>query len=312
MNIRHFQKGDEFEQLKIYNTAAASQHRFKPASFVDLQRRIQARDFDVATRWYAVENDAVVGYCTWQANGRVSYPWCLPGHESAAEPLFKQTIHSMQQRGVQKAFTAYRKDWPTITDFFVTQGFAQIREMVNYVLRFENLPTASSRVGNMITPATPEDVPAIYALDPSVFRVGSAEALKKELWENPYFAPTSVYVMRGRGDTTPVAAGIFITNSDYADARAVDPAMPCFRLGAFGTEGLTTKRIKGLFSFVARPDRAVHIGMDMLGHAANLLTDDDEILCYAAQVATDAPALHAFYEKVFERQGSFPVLEKTL
>jgi hypothetical protein len=175
------------------------------------------------------------------------------------------------------------------------------------------MPTASSRIGSTITPATPEDVPAIFALDPSVFRVGSAEALRTALWNNPYFTPSSLFVMRGRADSEPVAAGVFIKNADYADPRAVDSAMPCFRLGAFGTEGMTTKRIKGLFSFVTRPEHSVmQIGMDLLGHAANLLADDDEILCYAAQAATDAPALHRFYEKVFERQGSFPVLEKML
>ena len=89
--------------------------------------------------------------------------------------------------------------------------------------------------------------------------------------------------------------------------------MPCFRLGAFGTEGMTTKRVRGLFSFVTRPDRHIFgIGMDLLGHAANRLTDEDEVGCYAAQVASDATALHTFYERVFERQGSFPVHERDL
>jgi hypothetical protein len=89
--------------------------------------------------------------------------------------------------------------------------------------------------------------------------------------------------------------------------------MPCFRLGAFGTEGMTTKRIKGLFSFVTKPDRSVFsVGMDLLSYACNMLTDDDEIGCYAAQVASDAAALNAFYQKTFERQGSFPVFEKDL
>jgi hypothetical protein len=119
--------------------------------------------------------------------------------------------------------------------------------------------------------------------------------------------------MRNRDDGKPVAAGIFITEAKYADPRAVDPSMPCFRLGAFGTEGMTSKRIRGLFSFVTRPDRNVFtVGMDLLGYAAHQLRDEDEIACYAAQVASDAPALFAFYQRIFERQGSFPVYEREL
>lgn len=315
MNIRQFQPGDESEQLRIYNTAAAGLTKFKPGTIVDLQRRTQTKDFDPATRAYAIDksNGSVVGYCAWQTNGRVGYPWCLPGSESAALPLFAHTLQAMKQRGLRRAFTAYRKDWPSITDFFQKQGFTLAREMVNYVLAFENMPTPSARLSNTVTPAVVEDVPGIFALDPTVFRVSSADALKNALWHNPYFSPASLFVMRQRGDGQPLAAGIFITKADYADPRAVDPLMPCFRLGAFGTEGMTTKRIKGLFSFVTKPERSVFgIGMDMLSYASNMLTDDDEIGSYAAQVASDATALSAFYQQTFERQGSFPVFEKDL
>ncbi len=249
----------------------------------------------------------------WQANGRIGYPWCLPGFESAADPLFAHALDAIKQHGMRKAHTAYRKDWPTITDFFVKQGFALKREMVNYLLAFENMPTPSVRVNAAITPAAVEDVPGIFALDPSVFRVGSPEALRNALWNNPYFGPASLFVMRHPDDGKPAAAGVFITKADYADPRAVDAGMPCFRLGAFGSEGMGTKRIKGLFSFVTRPDRSVFgFGMDLLSYAANMLTDEDEINCFAAQAASDATALSAFYQQFFERQGSFPVFEKEL
>ena len=76
---------------------------------------------------------------------------------------------------------------------------------------------------------------------------------------------------------------------------------------------MTTKRVRGLFSFVTAPGRNVFTtGMDLLGYATNLLKYDDDIACYAAQVATDAPALFSFYERTFERQGSFPVYERDL
>ncbi len=313
MEIRPFQRGDEFDQLKIYNTSASTLPKFKPATIVEIQRRTTARDFDPGTRFYAVEAGNVVGYCTWQRNGRIGYPWCLPSWEAAAEPLMTHTLQAMKQHGVARAFSAYRKDWPAINDFFQKHGFTFAREMVNFLLPLENMPTASARLSSSITPAVEDDIPAILALNPRAFRVSTPEALKEALWNNRYFKPESLYVLRNPRDGAPVAAGIFITNADYADPRAVDPGMPCFRLGAFGTEGTTTKRIKGLFSFVTRPDRNVFsIGMDMVSHATEMLKDDDDIPCYAAQVASDVPELLAFYQQVFEKQGSFPVYERDL
>ena len=313
MHIRSFQSGDEFEQLKIYNSVAAALPKFKPATILDIQRRTTASDFDAGSRLYAVENGAVVGYCTFQRNGRVGFPWCLPGAEAAAEPLFEYAIRSMKERGIGKAFTAYRKDWPTITEFFLSHQFSFAREMVNFVMAFENMPTPSARLSSTVTPATPADAPGILSLDPSVFRVNTAEALREALWNNPYLKPESIFVMRNKADGAPLAAGIFVNNALYASPRAVDADMPCFRLGAFGTEGMTTKRINGLFSFVTAPRRSIFsIGMDMLSYAINLIGDDDEITCYGAQVASDAPALLAFYQQTFERQGSFPVYERDL
>src|SRR5207245_1138417 len=98
-------------------------------------------------------------------------------------------------------------------------------------------------------------------------------------------------------DGAPLAMGIFITNPTYADPRAVDAAMPCFRLGAFGTEGMTTKRIKGMFSFVASLDKNLFsLGMDLLKYAVCRVKDEDDISCYAAQVASDVPLLLSFYQ----------------
>jgi hypothetical protein len=312
VNIRPFQTGDEAAQLKIYNTAAAGLTKFKPATIGEIERRTQAKDFDPTTRFYAEDHGKVVGYCTWQINGRVGYPWCLPGSGAIAEALFARTLQAMKERGIGKAFCAYRKDWPGINDFFQKHGFILAREMINFVLAFENMPTPSARLGNTVTKARIEDIPGIFDLDPSIFRAPNAAALQEAIWNNPWFGSESLFVMRNR-DGTPNAAGVFIRQPQYADPRAVDAAMPCFRLGAFGTEGMTTKRIKGLFSFVTRPDRdIITAGMDLLGYATSRLGDEDDIGCYAAQVASDATALLTFYRRTFERQGSFPVYEKDL
>lgn len=313
MDIRPFQSGDEAAQLRIYNTAAADLPKFKPATILDIQRRTTARDFDPQTRFYATHNGETVGYCTWQRNGRVGYPWCLPGHESAAEPLFMRTLDTMKQNGVRLAFSAYRQDWPAINAFFASHGFKLAREMINFVMAFENMPTPSAKLGSNVAPATADDFPGIFALDPSVLRVSSPATLKEALWDNPRIPHESIFVMRDRTNETVTAAGVFIREPEFADARVVDSMMPCFRLGAFGSEGMTTKRIRGLFSFLAKPDRNIFpTGMDLLGYAVNLIQDDDDIPGFAAQVASDAPALLSFYERIFERQGSFPIHERAL
>jgi hypothetical protein len=73
---------------------------------------------------------------------------------------------------------------------------------------------------------------------------------------------------------------------------------------------MQTKRVKGLFSFLAKHDRNLNLlGMDLLGQASYRLRDDD-IETLAAQVPSDAPALLNFYSRTFTKQGSFPIFEK--
>jgi hypothetical protein len=88
--------------------------------------------------------------------------------------------------------------------------------------------------------------------------------------------------------------------------------MPCFRLGAFGTEDMNTKRLNGLFSFLAADARDTHpLALDLMGYAAYKLRDTD-VETFAAQVPSDAGHLLRFYKQYFQRQASFPVLERTL
>src|SRR5262249_61748587 len=89
--------------------------------------------------------------------------------------------------------------------------------------------------------------------------------------------------------------------------------MPCYRLGAFGTQTMQAKRIKGLFSCLVRNDQHANaLGLDLLGHAALRVQDSDDIDVLAAQVPSDVPHLLRFYELNFRRQASFPVLERDL
>jgi hypothetical protein len=310
MQIRNYQPGDELTQVDIYNQAAAAQTKFKPATLGEVQRRIKARDFDPASRFYAEEAGRVVGYVMHSGHGRVSFPWTLPGYENVREPMFQALLTSLEKRGERRIFAAYREDWPSIHQFFLEHGFRKARDMVNFILNLVDMPTPAARPSTSYTPLEPEDLPAVLALAPEVLRTQNVEVLRRHLFHNPYFPPDSLFALRSRTDRTPVAVGILVTDPSYADPTAVDSNMPCFRLGAFGTEGMQTKRVKGLFSFLAKQDRNVSVlGMDLLGQASYRLRDDD-IETLAAQVPSDVPALLNFYTRTFQRQGSFPIFER--
>ena len=242
-------------QAAIYNEAAAKLPKFKPCTSEEVRRRCKARDFDPGSRFYAEEGGQVVGYANFHANGRVSYPWTGKGHETVAEPLFHAAIDAMRGRGMKRAFAAYRTDWPAQTAFFQSHEFQLVREMVNFVVDIVEMPTPAARPSLPFSPLRREDVPAVFDLCPQALRVQTPAELEKVLFQNPYFGPDSVFVLRDKAGGKPAAVGILVQSPGYADPKVVDSNMPCFRLGAFGTEGMQTKRINGLFSFLARPAR---------------------------------------------------------
>jgi hypothetical protein len=314
VTIRTFRPGDETTQAAIYNEAAGDLPKFKPATVPEIQRRTQARGFDPTMRFFAEAGGVPVAYAVFNHNGRVSYPWCRKGHEAQAEPLFRHTLAEMRQRGFRQAFTAYRADWPAVNDFFLKQGFRKARDMVGFVVDIRDLPPVPARPSSVITPLQKEDVPALLEMAPGALRMRTASELERELFRNPYFGPESLFVLRSRaGDGSPAAVGVLIQDSTYADPRPLDANMPCFRLGAFGTEGMQTKRVKGLFSFLTGPGPSANaLGLDLLAHAAHRLEQSDDIDVLAAQAPSDVPHLLRFYEMNFRRQGSFPVLELPL
>jgi hypothetical protein len=312
MMIRNFQPGDDVAQVSIYNEAAASLPKFKPATVDEVGRRCQTPDFDPRTRFFAIDKEQPVAYASFQANGRISYPWCRGGFERLAEVLLETVLRSMRARGMKSAFAAYRGDWTAQQEFFLGHGFRQVREMVNFWLDPVDLPTSAPRRDHPLAAAQPQDVPAIFALAPQALRVQTPAELEQHLFHNPYFPSDAVFVARVRPDATVLAAGVLVSAPGYADPRQVDAAMPCYRLGAFGTEGMQTKRINGLFSFVAKEGNEVHpMALDLLAHAAFQLRHMDTPTL-AAQVPSDVPHLLRFYEQYFRRQGSFPVYECSL
>jgi hypothetical protein len=310
MKIRTYQTGDETTQLQIFNEAAATLPKFKAATLDEIRRRARAADFDPNSRFIAMEGGQPVAYASFQANGRVSYPWHLPGHEGVAEPLFDKVLQAMQERGIQTAFAAYRADWTTQLEFFRARGFQQAREMVNFVVDLVDMPTPAARRSMPVNALQPSDLTAVASLAPGTLRINTVAELERHLFHNPYYPPEALFALRG-SDGLPAAIGILVGNPSYANPKQVDAGMPCYRLGAFGTEGMQTKRINGLFSFLTRDEDAARLGLELLNHAA-LRLRNVEIDSFAAQAPSDVPHLLRFYQSHFRHQGSFPVLERSL
>jgi hypothetical protein len=312
VTIRTFQPGDEVNQAAVFNVAAFTLPGFKPATADDVRRRTRARGFDPTTRFYAVANNEVVGYCVLEPDqGRISFPWCRKGYESLQPELLDQVLHAARQRGLSRLFAAYRRDWEPVLRFLAEQGFAVVRDMINYWADPRDLPTQANRGRLPIDRLRREDLPALAQMGQGVIRI-PAEKLESYIFANPYFPAEAVLVLRQRDRQTPLAVAIGLEMANSADVRKVDPWAPCFRLGAFGTEGLNTKRVNGLFSLVvADPAQAITAGLALLSEASLEMTEGS-VAALAAQCPSDAPHLVGFYARYFQEQGRFPVLEKQL
>jgi hypothetical protein len=312
MLIRTFAPGDDIARVGIYNESAADLPKFKPATLDEVRRRTRPPEFDPTTWFVAVEGNRPVAYAGFQPGGRVSFPWTRRGFEAAAEPLFERVLSAVKERGISKVFAAYRGDWPAQRDFFLAHGFEARREMVNYVMDLAEMPTPAARASSTIGPLTAEDMPATLALAPTLFRANTPDELEKYLLHNTLFPAEAVFGFRPKQGDPPLAVGIIVDNPAYANPKQVDSAMPCFRAGAFGTEGQQVKRINGLLSLAVAGNRDVSpLALDLLSHATFLLQSSDvETLC--AQVPSDAVQLIRFYKQYFRRQGSFPLYEREL
>jgi GNAT superfamily N-acetyltransferase len=307
MTIRNYQPGDEAAQAEVFNVAAGPLPKFKAATADEVARRYRAVGFDPATRFYAVEGDAIVGYAGFDANGRVSYPWCRPGAEGVQGPLFDAVLSAMRRRGFPEAWAAYRADWEPVLRFLRDRGFVPAREMVNFVGEVARMPRDPVPAGHRIKPLGREDLPKLQSLGAGIIRDDAPELLEDFFWENPYFGPESLFGLR-RDDGAVVGAALLIINPSYADPTKIDAAMPCFRLGALGTERERHKRVNGLFS-CAFEDEGVATAL--LAEAARRLAEAG-VTHVAAQAPSDRPGLCAFYDRHFGRQGSFPILSRRL
>jgi len=310
MLIRNCLPADAEHEAAVYNAAAARLPGFRPVTPDQVRRAATTRVTDPTTRLGAEVDGRLVGYVVYEPTGRVHHPWCLPGHEAMAHRLFTTALRSLADRKVTRAFAGCRGDWADQVEFFEDHGFVKAREVVNFTQSIADLPTMFQRPGLNITLARPEDMPGIEALVPGFLRLRGA-ALADYLFKNPAFPADAVFVLR-RKDGTVQGVGVLVDDASYASVDGLDPRAPTFWTGAFGSEGLTGKRVNGLFSFLAAAEKeAGLIGQDLLWYGTSRMeTNTFEFL--AAQAATDAPHLLRFYERYFQKQGSFPVFEREI
>ena len=311
MPIRSYQPGDEDAQAAIYNVAAGSLPGFKPSKAEEIARRYQAPDSDPNTRFYATENGEVVGYAVFGSNGRVSCPWCLPGALAQREPLLKTVVAEMKRRGIAEAWAAYRADWSPVLDFLRGHGFSQTRSMINYVAETSHIPVLDRLPSNRVIDHLQRDeLPRVVELAPALFAGVDVPSLEQFFWENPFYKfPESLLVLKDAESGEIRGASLLVVDDRFADPTKIDSSMPCFRLGAFGTERERHKRVNGLFSCIFLEEN----DGDLLLTAA--LTADytrSRLTHLAAQAPSDTSALCAWYDRYFQRQGSFPILSRRL
>lgn len=308
MPIRSYQPDDEVAQVAIYNAAAASLPGFKPATADEVARRYRAVDADPAARFYAVEGGAVVGYAVFNPNGRISYPWCLPAAQSARRPLLDAVLDAMRSRGHHDAWAAYRDDWGPVLSFLRGHGFGEARAMINYVADLAHLPDTPVPADRLIRPWGPGEFSQVVALGRGIFASDDRAAPGRFSWDDPPFDASSLFATTHATDPGTLLGAALLIGSGFADPTKVDGAMPCFRLGAMGTEGQRHKRVSGLFSCVFADETA---GEVLIAEAVRRLGRAG-LTHLAAQAPSDHPALVAFYNRFLRRQGSFPILKKGL
>jgi GNAT superfamily N-acetyltransferase len=308
--IRSYEPGDEAGQVAIYNQATRALPGFKTATTDEVRRRYSANNFDPQSKLYAFHDGQMVGYASYSDNGRMSVPWCRLEAVEAAAPLMNAVLDAMRGRGLKQAWAAYRADWEDIGQRLESFGFRKTREIMNFMAELTRLPRDSAH------PYTTErlhrhDIASAYELDPTAFGATSPDELAKAWMDGPYISSESLFVLRD-SERRVAAVALAIVNPQYADPSKIDSAMPCFRLGAIQTELERTKRVNGLFSYVARPGAENHqLGRRLLAEACRRF-EKAGLIHVAAQCPSDRPTELAFYRAHFQPQKSFPIYVREL
>lgn len=308
MKLREYQPGDEEAQVSIFNELAKDWPGFRPLNADDIRRTIRKRGFSPSSRLSVEVDGVIVAYITTREDGRVTAPWCRPGHEAAAAVLVRAALEQLRRTNLSRAYFVTRRDWPQTMTLMESLGFVKVRDMLNYTMALTDTPTLTIRSRSEFASLTPQDIPTVRAMAPTLFTVDD-ETLRKHLLDNPQLSREAVYAVRSRSTGVLRGVALIVTDPNLTQAK-VDANSPVFHFGAFGTGAYQTERLNGLFSFVSSGD-AMTVGLDLLGEALRQVEEID-ITHLHAQAPSDQPQLQRFYDRVFRRSGSFPVYEYPL
>jgi len=308
MIIRNYLPGDTAKEAAIYNVAAARLPGFKPVVSEELSLSLKTHSFDPGTRFYAEESGRVVAYSAFDLTGRVHSPWCLQGHEKMAHPLMSSVFRALGERRISRAYAACRTDWAQQVDFFEDHGFSKAREIVNFTQSIGDLPTMFQRPGLDVSMLEEADIRLIQAMVPNLLRLQGSELV--EHWIHRSNLPLDALFVLRRKDGSPRGLGILIDDPAFANVETLDTNSPTYWFGSLGSEGLAAKKVNGLFSFATASSKdAMLIGQDLLWYGTSRReTNSFEDL--AAQVPSDVPHLLEFYQRYFQKRGSFAVYER--
>lgn len=308
MLFRGYRSGDEHAHALI-RRATSSLYPGLPAATSDtLLDDISPSHFPSIVPIYADESagssGGIRGTISLRADGRVSIPECLPGHEHLAPELVRQAMKLAASRGLSRAVAIVPARWP-LDEVFRQSGFCRVREIVNFTQSALGLPTAVGRSSTRFQSMTPADLPGIEFLSLSGTDL-TRDQLGECLSQVSAHSAQPPAVMR-RPDGTAMGVGWLMENDDWPPVEVADPLGCDLHVGTWGAPVHATARIDGVFSFLAAsPLETLSVGLDLLGHLMSEMTSH-RIDTVATQVPADASQLVSFYDRYFLRQGTLSI-----
>src|SRR5262249_27108160 len=158
------------------------------------------------------------------------------------------------------------------------------------------LPTRNDRRSNCtIAPLEPEHLYHLISLAPDLFRGSDPRNLEQFYWHNRFYDfPRSLFALKDGGSGEILGVYLLVVSEQFADPHKIVAAMPCLRLGAFGTEHERHKRVNGLFSCAFANES---VGETLLAQAITPQPAGSTLTHLAAQVPSDSAALCAWYDR---------------
>src|SRR5262249_42473212 len=155
---------------------------------------------------------------------------------------------NMKGRGFTAAWATYRTDWPPVLNYLRRHGFAEIRSMINYVAETSSFSVLDQLPPTrLVTKLKRDELPDLAKLMRARLGKLDVETLGRYFWENSFYAfADHLLALKEAGSGNVRGISLLVVDDRFADPTKIDPSMPCFRLGAFGTENQRHKRVNGL------------------------------------------------------------------